>query len=142
MIHLLCGQPHGGDGLRHQVAVRLVTGGQSIAAVARFAERGGADAVQLGQGVKAERHGKLEGADRKVVSVEHMEISRLRAELARVKMERDILGKATVHLSTSKVSAAGKRWSTKKGPQFVEVPAPTDQALQAVLHVTRRAARR
>jgi transposase len=29
------------------------------------------------------------------VTAEQMEISRLRAELARVKMERDILGKAT-----------------------------------------------
>ena len=45
--------------------------------------------------VKAERSGKLKGADSKVVSAEQMEISRLRAELARVKMERDILGKAT-----------------------------------------------
>ncbi len=40
--------------------------------------------------VKAHRAGKLEGADGKVVSAEQMEISRLRAELARVKMERDI----------------------------------------------------
>ena len=45
--------------------------------------------------VKAQRLGKLKGADSKVVSAEQMEISRLRSELARVKMERDILGKAT-----------------------------------------------
>jgi len=45
--------------------------------------------------VKAQRAGKLKGADIKVVSAQQMEISRLRAELARVKMERDIMGKAT-----------------------------------------------
>lgn len=35
------------------------------------------------------------GAGSKPVSPEQMEIARLRAELARVKMERDVLGKAT-----------------------------------------------
>jgi len=34
-----------------------------------------------------------------VVSAEQMEISRLRAELARVKMERDILEKATAYFA-------------------------------------------
>lgn len=33
------------------------------------------------------------------VSAEQMEISRLRAELARVKMERGILGKATAYFA-------------------------------------------
>ena len=37
--------------------------------------------------------------DSKAVSAEQMEISRLRAELARVKMERDILGKATAYFA-------------------------------------------
>jgi transposase-like protein len=45
--------------------------------------------------VKAHRQGRLKGADSKAISAEQMEISRLRAELARVKMERDILEKAT-----------------------------------------------
>ena len=51
--------------------------------------------------VKAKRQGKVQGADSKskVVSAEQMEISRLRAELARVKMERDILGKATAYFA-------------------------------------------
>ena len=49
--------------------------------------------------VKADRQGRLKGADSKVVSAEQMEISRLRAELARVKMERDILGKATAYFA-------------------------------------------
>jgi len=33
------------------------------------------------------------------MSVEPMEISRLRTELARLKMERDILGKATAYFA-------------------------------------------
>ena len=50
--------------------------------------------------VKAQREGKLKGASGKTgVTAEQMEISRLRAELARVKMERDILGKATAYFA-------------------------------------------
>jgi transposase len=50
--------------------------------------------------VKASRQGRLKGADsRSKVTAEQMEISRLRAELARVKMERDILGKATAYFA-------------------------------------------
>jgi transposase len=45
--------------------------------------------------VKASRRGPLTGADSKPVSAEQMEIARLRAGLARLKMERDILVKAT-----------------------------------------------
>lgn len=49
--------------------------------------------------VKASREGRLSGADSKPVSAEQMEISRLRAELVRVKMERDILKKATAYFA-------------------------------------------
>ena len=50
--------------------------------------------------VKAQREGKHKGADcQGKVSAEQMEISRLRAELARVKMERNILGKATAYFA-------------------------------------------
>ena len=49
--------------------------------------------------VKADRLGQLKGVDTKVISAEQMEISRLRVELARVKMERDILGKATAYFA-------------------------------------------
>ena len=49
----------------------------------------------LFNGVKAKRLGKLKGDDSKPVSAEQTEISRLRAELARLKIARDILGKAT-----------------------------------------------
>ena len=79
-----------------QEAVRLVDNGQSIAAVARTLGR--VDQT-LFNWVKAHKQGKLKGADSKPVSAEQMEISRLRAELARVKMERDILGKATAYFA-------------------------------------------
>ena len=79
-----------------QEAVRLVEGGQSVAAAAR--KLGLVDQT-LFNWVKAHRQGKLKGADRNPVSAEQMEISRLRAELARVKMERDILGKATAYFA-------------------------------------------
>ncbi len=81
-----------------QEAVRLVEGGQSIAAAARSL---GVVEQTLFNWVKAKRLGRVQGADskRKVVSAEQMEVSRLRAELARVKMERDILGKATAYFA-------------------------------------------
>lgn len=77
-------------------AVRLVEGGQSIAAAARTP---GLVDQTLFNWVKVSRAGKLSGADSKVVTPEQMEIARLRAELARVKMERDILGKATAYFA-------------------------------------------
>ena len=80
-----------------QEAVRLVEGGQSIAAVARTL---GVVDQTLFNWVKAQRQGKLKGAaDSKPVSAEQLEISRLRSELARVRMERDILGKATAYFA-------------------------------------------
>ncbi len=79
-----------------QEAVRLVEGGQSIAGAVRTL---GVVDQTLFNWVKASRAGKLCGADSKPVSAEQMEIARLRAELARVKMERDILGKATAYFA-------------------------------------------
>ena len=80
-----------------QEAVRLVESGQSLAAAARTL---GVVEQTLYNWVKAEREGRLKGADsRSKVSAEQMEISRLRSELARVKMERDILGKATAYFA-------------------------------------------
>jgi transposase len=50
--------------------------------------------------VKAHRGRTLKGASGKAqVSAEQMEISRLRAKLARVTMERGILGKAMAHFA-------------------------------------------
>jgi transposase len=77
-------------------AVRLVQSGQSIAAVSRVL--GIADQT-LHNWVKAQAQGRLSGQSSKPVSAEQMEISRLRAELARVKMERDILKKATAYFA-------------------------------------------
>ena len=80
-----------------QEAVRLVESGQSIAAAARSL---GMVEQTLFNWVKAKREGRLKGANgSQAVSAEQMEISRLRAELARVKMERDILGKATAYFA-------------------------------------------
>jgi len=76
-----------------QEAVRLVESGQTMAAAARNL---GVVEQTLGNWIKLHRAGRLRGASgRQQVSAEQMEISRLRAELARVTMERDILGKAT-----------------------------------------------
>jgi len=76
-----------------QEAVRLVESGQTMAAVARSL---GVVDQNLYNWVKAYRGGKSKGDSGKPqVSAEQMEISRLRAELARVTMERDILGMAT-----------------------------------------------
>ena len=79
-----------------QEAVRLVEGGQKQASVAKTL---GLVEQTLFNWVKANRQGRLTGADTKPVSAEQMEIARLRAELARVKMERDILGKATAYFA-------------------------------------------
>lgn len=77
-------------------AVRLVEAGQTMASASRSL---GISDQTLFNWVKAHRQGKLTGADSKPVSAEQMEISRLRAELARVKMERDILEKATAYFA-------------------------------------------
>lgn len=79
-----------------QEAVRLVEAGQSIASVARTL---GMVDQTLFNWVKAHRQGRLTGADSKPVSAEQMELTRLRAENARLKMERDILKKATAYFA-------------------------------------------
>ena len=80
-----------------QEAVRLVESGQTMAAAARSL---GVVEQTLGNWFKLHRAGRLKGAsDKHQVTAEQMEISRLRAELARVTMERDILGKATAYFA-------------------------------------------
>ena len=76
--------------------VRLVESGQSIAEAGRSL---GVVEQTLSNWVKAKRAGKLKEGSGKGVTLAQMEISRLRAELARVKMERDILGKATAYFA-------------------------------------------
>ena len=69
-------------------AVRLVKAGQSMATTAKVL---GVVEQTLYNWIKLNREGQLNGAGAKPVSPEQMEIARLRAELSRVKMERDIL---------------------------------------------------
>jgi transposase len=77
-------------------AVRLVKSGQSMAVVS--ATLGLANQT-LYNWIKADRDGQLVGADTRPVSAEQMELARLRAENARLKMERDILKKATAYFA-------------------------------------------
>jgi len=77
-------------------AVRLVRGGQAKAVTAKIL---GIPVATLGNWVRLSARGKLAGAGAKPVSAEQMELARLRAELARVKMERDILKKATAYFA-------------------------------------------
>jgi transposase len=80
-------------------AVRLVESGQSIAEAARSL---GVVEQTLANWVKAKREGKLKVVSEKTeVTADQVEISRLRAELVRVTMERDILGKATAYFAKS-----------------------------------------
>ena len=69
-------------------AVRLVKGGQDAAVTARVLD---IPKATLGNWIRAAEKGELQGAGDRPVSAEQMELARLRAELARVKMERDIL---------------------------------------------------
>ena len=77
-------------------AVRLVRGGQVAAVTAKVL---GIPKQTLENWVRLDGKGKLKGAGDKPVRAEQMELARLRAELARVKMERDILKKATAYFA-------------------------------------------
>jgi len=77
-------------------AVRLVQAGQSCTVTAKVL---GIPKQTLENWVRQAAKGKLTGAGAKPVSAEQMELARLRAELARVKMERDILKKATAYFA-------------------------------------------
>ena len=77
-------------------AVRLVQGGQSSLVTAKILNM---PKQTLENWVRQAAQGKLIGAGAKPVSVEQMELARLRAELSRVKMERDILKKATAYFA-------------------------------------------
>ena len=73
-------------------AVRLVKAGQEASVTARVL---GVPKQPLSNWVRLAGKGAVQGAAERPVSAEQMELARLRAELARVKMERDILKKAT-----------------------------------------------
>lgn len=79
-----------------ELAVKRVKDGQSIAVVVK--ELGLGDQT-LRNWVKAGAEGKLKGASSKVVTPEAMELSRLRAEVARLKRENDIIKKAAAYFA-------------------------------------------
>jgi transposase len=91
------GQPRGRYTLEFKLeAVRLVKGGQAAAVTAKVL---GIPKQTLENWVRISERGQLKGAGDKPVSPEQMELARLRAELARIKMERDILKKATAYFA-------------------------------------------
>ena len=85
-------------------AVRLIQGGQTCSVTAKVL---GIPKQTLENWVRLAAKGKLTGAGAKPVSAEQMELARLKAELARVKMERDILKKAAAYFA--KESLPGTR---------------------------------
>jgi transposase len=79
-----------------ELAVKRVQGSEGIAKVAR--ELGLVEQT-LRNWVKAAKAGRLNLSGAKPVTPEQMELSRVRAELARVKMENEILKKATAYFA-------------------------------------------
>jgi len=77
-------------------AVRLVKSGQATAVTAKVL---GIPKQTLENWVRLEAKGKLGGSVERPVSAEQMELARLRAENARLKMERDLLKKATAYFA-------------------------------------------
>jgi transposase len=77
-------------------AVKLVDGGQRPAAVAKQL---GITEQTLGNWRKAAKAGKLIKAGGKPITQEQMELSRLRAENMRLKMEMEILKKAAAYFA-------------------------------------------
>jgi transposase-like protein len=73
--------------------VRLVRVGERVSPAARAL---GVSAQWLDNWVKAEAAGRLRDVRGKTLTAEQMEIARLKAELSRVRMERDIQKKAAV----------------------------------------------
>ena len=79
-----------------ELAVKRVTDGQAISLVVK--ELGLSDQT-LRNWIKASAAGKLKGAGSKVVTPEAMELSRLRAEVARLKRENEIIKKAAAYFA-------------------------------------------
>jgi len=77
-------------------AVDRVAAGQSIMVVS---DELGINDQTLRNWVKASQAGKLAGAGAKVITPTEMELSRLRAELAKAKRENEILKKAAAYFA-------------------------------------------
>ncbi len=78
------------------LAVKRVEAGQGIGPVARDL---GLVEQTLRNWVKAVKQGKLNAPGSKAVTAEQMELSRVRAENARLRMENEILKKATAYFA-------------------------------------------
>lgn len=79
-----------------EMAVKRVQEGQSIGAVAKELELSD---QTVRNWVKAADAGTLNRAGAKAVTPEQMELSRLRAEVVRLKRENEILKKATAYFA-------------------------------------------
>jgi transposase len=79
-----------------ELAVKRVKDGQGIGAVAKDL---GLVEQTLRNWVKAAKAGKLNPLGAKKVTPEQMELSRVRAENARLRMENEILKKATAYFA-------------------------------------------
>jgi transposase len=78
-------------------ALRRVRGGEAVRRVAREI---GVPEQSIRNWVKAQAEGKLGSAEKgKPITPEQMEISRLRAEVARLRMETEILKKAAAYFA-------------------------------------------
>jgi len=79
-----------------QEAVRLVRAGQPISSVAKSL---GVSFQSVDNWAKAEASGQLRESTAKPIHADQMEIARLRAELSKTRMERDILKKAMAYFA-------------------------------------------
>ena len=79
-----------------ELAVKRVKAGESIPATANEL---GVNDQTLRNWIKAANAGKLTGAGSKVVTPEAMELSRLRAENAKLKRENEIIKKAAAYFA-------------------------------------------
>ena len=77
-------------------AVRLVKTGQSVGMTAKVL---GIPKASLSNWVRASERGQLGGAGERPVTPEQMELAPLRAELAKTKMELDIIKKAAAYFA-------------------------------------------
>jgi transposase len=77
-------------------ALRRVRSGEAVRKVAREI---GVPEQSIRNWVKAQAEGKLGSADGTRITPEQMEISRLRAEVARLKMEMEIVKKAAAYFA-------------------------------------------
>ena len=77
-------------------AVRLVKGGQAASVTSKVL---GIPNQTLDNWIRLSNKGQLKGAGDRPVSPEQMELARLRAENSRLRMERDILKKATAYFA-------------------------------------------